>query len=320
MHKKSSFFGFYFLVLSLLVATNAQAQTNLEQRVERLERMLENPVLIQLSRRLGEQRREIQQLQDENDRLKRDFRQLESKLERYSQVTEQRLLRLDSAQNDEVDQQKPQRNVTKQGDDTSLESSLPAALATNTEKNVDDSSAQRTPTNPTQKASQNLAINKADEAKIEKRINAAKNDSSEEGSKSNAQTPINTRAATATETEAYKAAFALMQNSKYQASIEAFQSFLKKYPQSDLASNSAYWSGEGYLIQGETQKALQNFEMIIKRYPDSVKVPDALLRAGDSYDRLGQTEQAKALYSQLITDFPQSRSGANAKKRMAAYD
>ena len=69
------------------------AQT-LDQRVERLERMANNPVLMQHSQRMNDQQREIQSLYDEIDRLKNQLRALESRLAKQYQEMDERLHQL----------------------------------------------------------------------------------------------------------------------------------------------------------------------------------------------------------------------------------
>ena len=78
------------LSLSIALPANAAQGSALEQRVKRLERMLENPVLLQLSRRLGEQQRDIQTLQDENDRLKRDLNKLRALMDKRYKESDER--------------------------------------------------------------------------------------------------------------------------------------------------------------------------------------------------------------------------------------
>lgn len=55
------------LIVPFSIQSVAAAST--EERLQRLERMADNPVLLQLSQRVAEQQREIQALQDEMDRL-----------------------------------------------------------------------------------------------------------------------------------------------------------------------------------------------------------------------------------------------------------
>lgn len=68
----------------------ASAQT-LQDRVERLERMAANPVLMQHSQRMNEQQREIQSLYDEVDRLKRQIQNLEDRLARQYRDVDTRI-------------------------------------------------------------------------------------------------------------------------------------------------------------------------------------------------------------------------------------
>jgi tol-pal system protein YbgF len=69
------------------------AQT-LDQRVERLERMANNPVLLQHAQRMNDQQREIQSLYDEIDRLKNQLRALEGTLAKQYREMDERLHQL----------------------------------------------------------------------------------------------------------------------------------------------------------------------------------------------------------------------------------
>ncbi len=86
------------IVSSLLFSTsmaNAAPVGSIEERIQRLERMADNPVLLQLSQRLAQQQREIQQLHDTIDRMKRDQRLfLDQAKQRYAE-TDQRISELE---------------------------------------------------------------------------------------------------------------------------------------------------------------------------------------------------------------------------------
>lgn len=67
-----------------------------EERLQRLERMADNPVLLQLSQRVSEQQREIQKLQDELDRIGRANRfGIQQANKQYSE-TDQRISELEA--------------------------------------------------------------------------------------------------------------------------------------------------------------------------------------------------------------------------------
>jgi tol-pal system protein YbgF len=67
------------------------AAGSIEERILRLERMADNPVMLQMSQRLAQQQRDIQRLQDELDRMKHEqVRLLEDGRGRYAE-TDRRL-------------------------------------------------------------------------------------------------------------------------------------------------------------------------------------------------------------------------------------
>lgn len=80
-----------------------QAQT-LEQRIDRLERQANNPVLLQHTQRMNDHQREIQNLFDQIDRLNRKIEQLESKLTTQYQDTDQRLSQLEQKQQNTIEE------------------------------------------------------------------------------------------------------------------------------------------------------------------------------------------------------------------------
>lgn len=286
------------LALAIAVPVNAASAATLDQRVQRLERMMENPVLLQLSRRLGEQQRQIQQLQDENDRLKRSLEKFKNTAnERYTE-TDERLSSLETA---------PRHNNEKAMIDSKDNVALP------TLQTVDGASEKTADMMlPTTQAENKIEVANTQDKAVKEIANKANS------SDSLTTKTIKTRPATEEEKEAYKAAFALMRSAKYEASIKAFEKFITTYPESSLASNASYWAGEGYLVKNKADKALAAFKTVLEVYPGSPKVPDATLRAGDSYSNLGDDGKANQMYEKIIADRPLSKAAKNAKKRLAA--
>lgn len=86
------------LAANLTIQTaQAAPQGSIEERLQRLERMADNPVLLQLTQRLEQQQRQIQELQDKMDRLQRDQQRfLQQAAERYAE-TDQRISALENA-------------------------------------------------------------------------------------------------------------------------------------------------------------------------------------------------------------------------------
>lgn len=71
------------------------ASTSLEQRVERLERVTDNPVILQQAQQLERQQQEIQSLYDQIERFAHRLSQLEAKVERQNEQTDERLANLE---------------------------------------------------------------------------------------------------------------------------------------------------------------------------------------------------------------------------------
>ncbi|WFE68265.1 tol-pal system protein YbgF [Thiomicrospira sp. R3] len=82
-------------LLGILLSGAVHAQT-LEQRVDRLERIADNPVLLQHNQRIEQQQREIQSLHDRLDRQDRQIASLESLLNQFESSVNQRLLAVES--------------------------------------------------------------------------------------------------------------------------------------------------------------------------------------------------------------------------------
>lgn len=314
------------LVIASISISSAFANTTkqtlpLVDRVERLERMAENPVLLQLSRRLGDLNTQLQLLQDENDRLKREMKLLKAKQDeqyketddRFSQLTE--TMTLSSLESPEVvavvDETKPstdeklQSNTKPANQDSNpvAEKTTPSVKEVDVKPKSDDLDTetlaplvQIKQTSPTE--------------------TVAPNTSTQPDRKTSELKVIKTRPATAEERAAYKSAFNLIKSGDYKDAIEAFNEFRADFPESSLASNASYWNGEAYLIEDNTDAALEAFLDVVNTYPESSKAPASMLRAADTYQNLKLKEDARLLYQRLIKAFPDNRMAAKAKNRL----
>lgn len=304
-----------------IISVNA-AGTSIEQRVQRLERMTENPVLLQLSRRLGEQQREIQELHDAIDRLKRDLRNADYKSDKRYKETDERFSFLESGS-----------VVNKKSSSTVIPELVKPALASQVSNVVSalPTSASDNSLTTSGAATKNLVVGESDNQAVadtsfkqnltDEAVNAPSQ--LQEG-----QEPIESQVdgvvveriktvpATDLEKDKYQKAFARMKASQYDDAIKAFEQFLSAYPQSQLASNAAYWAGEGHLIKKQNQAALDSFMVVIKRYPDASKMADAQLRAADSLANLKRIKEAKKMYQNVINGRPHSRAAETASKRL----
>ncbi|TAE89771.1 MAG: outer membrane protein assembly factor BamD, partial [Runella slithyformis] len=85
---------------------------------------------------------------------------------------------------------------------------------------------------------------------------------------------------TETEKLEFETAKGLYTDGKYPQAIRALQSFIRDYPNSDLATEARYLGGESYFRQNDRVNALKLFNVVISE-ADAKFSPKSALRAGD---------------------------------------
>jgi len=115
---------------------------------------------------------------------------------------------------------------------------------------------------------------------------------------------------------AYQAAFDLLRNSHYAEAAAAFKRFLVEYPDSSYADNAQYWLAETYYVNREFPAALQAFQAVADRYGQSRKLPDALLKVGYCDDQLHRPQEARRVLRDLVARFPGTPAARLAVQRL----
>lgn len=116
--------------------------------------------------------------------------------------------------------------------------------------------------------------------------------------------------------DAYIKAFGLFSANNYSGAIEAFEAFVKSYPDSEYAGNAVYWVGECYYTQHDYSRALESFSKVVADYPKGNKVPDAMLKIGYSLISMNEPLKARAELQSLIGKYPKSPAAAKARERL----
>jgi len=112
----------------------------------------------------------------------------------------------------------------------------------------------------------------------------------------------------------------LSKESKHKDAFNAYDKFLKDYPNSALAAEATYGLGYSQFALKNYKSAIATQQKVIDLHPESPKVPDAMLNMANSQIQLGLVPGAKKTLRDLIAQFPNSEVTPTAQKRLKALE
>lgn len=112
----------------------------------------------------------------------------------------------------------------------------------------------------------------------------------------------------------------LSKESKHKDAFNAYDKFLKDYPNSALAADAKYGLGYSQFALKNYKSAIATQQKLLDMHPDSPKVPDAMLNIANSQIQLGLVPGAKKTLRDLIAKFPNSEVTPTAQKRLKALE
>ena len=107
--------------------------------------------------------------------------------------------------------------------------------------------------------------------------------------------------------------FSLMQESRFEESVDAFNRLIAGYPNGQFTPNAFYWLGELHLAMDEVELARQSFAQVLTLYPEHGKVSDALYKLGVVHHRLNDNERALQYLNRVIAEHPDSTAAGLAR-------
>ncbi len=118
------------------------------------------------------------------------------------------------------------------------------------------------------------------------------------------------------EEKAYKAAFEMLMQRRYEDARNAFAGFLQQFPNGSYADNAQYWLAEASYVTRNFDAALIEFQAVIRNHPTSTKVPDALLKSSYIYYEKKQWVEARQALEKLIKNYPGGTPSKLATQRL----
>jgi tol-pal system protein YbgF len=112
----------------------------------------------------------------------------------------------------------------------------------------------------------------------------------------------------------------LSKESKHKDAFNAYDKFLKDYPNSSLAPEAMYGLGYSQFALKNYKSSIATQQKLIDNHSDSPKVPDAMFNMANSQIQLGLVSDAKKTLRDLIAKFPSSELTPTAQKRLKALE
>ena len=119
-----------------------------------------------------------------------------------------------------------------------------------------------------------------------------------------------------TESEIYDRTLGYYKDGRYEKAIADFESFLKAYPESDLADNAHFWIGDCLRALGKHEEAILAYQKVINGYPNGNKVPPAMLHQGLAFEKINDKTTANLVYKKLVKKFPNTEEAEIARKKL----
>lgn len=126
--------------------------------------------------------------------------------------------------------------------------------------------------------------------------------------------------ATAEEQAAYEQALNILREGRYADAAQAYRQFLASYPNGRYADNAQYWLAETQYVTRQFPQALEEFGKVVNGYPNSAKLPDALLKMGYIHYEQGDWKGARENLQAVKQRFPDSTAARLASERLQRMD
>lgn len=126
--------------------------------------------------------------------------------------------------------------------------------------------------------------------------------------------------ATQIEKVGYTRAYDLLARGQNDSAVRSFDVFLLQFPDGPYSDNAWYWQGEAMYAQRDFTAALRNFGVVVNSFPNSTKVPDARLKVGFALFEQQKYAEARAILIGVRDDYPGRSAAVLARKRLQKMD
>lgn len=265
------------------------AKGSVEQRLDRVERLVENRSLLELAQSVSALREEVRRLRGQLDQQQHQFNQLQQRQQEIYEDLDRRvqvLSKIGALTIDPDGEAAVDGSAEDAADGGGINGALPAPAGTGLADTASPGAAD-----PEGQAAQG-AETEAPEATAALEADPLRIASE------------------------YDQAFSEMRSGNYRRALSSFSRWLENYPEAPQRANALFWKAELLFIQQDYADAVASYQALLQNYPNNHKREQALLKMGFSEDALGNSAKAIEILENALRSFPGSASAQLAQKRL----
>jgi tol-pal system protein YbgF len=103
---------------------------------------------------------------------------------------------------------------------------------------------------------------------------------------------------------------------RMELAIEAFDAYIKEFPDSPEAARAQHYIGLAYAAQRKCPEAIDAYNKTLATYKTYEKLPDVYVDQGICYQTLGRSADARKAYETVRKLYPESTAAALAEQRL----
>lgn len=119
------------------------------------------------------------------------------------------------------------------------------------------------------------------------------------------------------EKQDFDSALALVRKANFAQAVTAFESFIKRYPQSGYQPLAHFWLGNAEYATSDFKSAIDAYQRMLQLAPTHLRVPETKLAIANCQIELKEPKAARRTLEDLTKNHPQTEAAATAKERLA---
>jgi tol-pal system protein YbgF len=115
----------------------------------------------------------------------------------------------------------------------------------------------------------------------------------------------------------FDSALEALRRSEFTQAATAFNTFLRRYPESGYTPSALYWLGNAQYATRAYKESMESHRRLATQFSDHPRAPEAMLAMANSQIELKDTRSARRTLEDLVKAHPDSEAAAAGRERLA---